>query len=333
MFLTPAKLSSVQKDVKLMTTVAGRDHREIQRGWRRFWPQLHKVLRKPQFWFSVTMLIPMLAWYWIFSFGPIISAFRMSTVTYKILDPGNSPFVGFGNFIKIAQHPLFLISVKNTLLWAVLSFVFNLPLVMLIAVFLSKVKRGRNLYQALIFVPVVVSLVAVSLLFKMLMDPEVGQLNKLLSVVGLPELQWLSSSASALPTAVLIAAWKGGGLFVVILTAGMLNIPSELYDAALVDGTNAWQQFWRITLPLLGHTIVLVTVLLAIGSLQEFTLPMVLTQGGPGNATYLYNMFIYDEAFTDSRFGTATAASLLQFAFILGISVLQIKLLRPSWSY
>ena len=333
MFLTPAKLSSVQKDIKLMTTVAGRDHREIQRGWRRFWPQLRKVLRKPQFWFSVTMIIPMLAWYWIFSFGPIISAFRMSTVAYKILDPGNSPFVGFGNFIKIAQHHQFLISVKNTLLWAVLSFVFNLPLAILLAVFLSKVKRGRNLYQALIFVPVVVSLVAVALLFRMLMDPEVGQLNKLLSVVGLPELQWLSSSASALPTAVLIAAWKGVGFFVVILTAGILNIPSELYDAALVDGTNAWQQFWRITLPLLGHTIVLVTVLLAIGSLQEFTLPTVLTQGGPGNATYLYNMFIYDEAFTDTRFGTATAASLLQFAFILGISVFQIKLLRPSWSY
>lgn len=316
-----------------MTTIAGRDHREIQRGWRRFWPQLRKVLRKPQFWFSVTMIIPMLAWYWIFSFEPIISAFRMSTVAYKVLDPGNSPFVGFGNFIKIAQHSRFLISVKNTLLWAVLSFVFNLPLAILLAVFLSKVKRGRNLYQALIFVPVVVSLVAVSLLFKMLMDPEVGQLNKLLSVVGLPELQWLSSSASALPTAVLIAAWKGVGLFVVILTAGMLNIPSELYDAALVDGTNAWQQFWRITIPLLGHTIVLVTVLLAIFSLQEFTLPMVLTEGGPGSATYLYTMFIYDEAFTDTRYGTATAASLLQFAFILGISVLQIKLLRPSWSY
>ena len=299
------------------------------------WFVVKKTLRKPQFWFGFTMIVPLLIWYWIFSFWPIIQAFRMSTVAYKLLDPANSPFVGIGNFLKISQHPLFLVSVKNTILWAVYSFIFHLPLAMLIAVFLSKVRRGRNVYQALIFVPVVVSLVAVSLLFKMLMDPEVGQLNKLLSSVGLPELQWLSSSSSALPTAVVIATWKGLGFYVVILTAGMMNIPSELYDAALVDGTNPWQQFWRITMPLMGHTILLITVLLAIGSLQEFTLPTVLfgSEGGPGNSTYLYNMLIYQEAFLDIRFGTATAASLLQFAFILAISVLQIKLIRPSWSY
>ncbi len=299
------------------------------------WFVVKKTLRKPQFWFGFTMIVPLLIWYWIFSFWPIIQAFRMSTVAYKLLDPTNSPFVGIGNFLKISQHPLFLVSVKNTILWAVYSFIFHLPLAMLIAVFLSKVRRGRNVYQALIFVPVVVSLVAVSLLFKMLMDPEVGQLNKLLSGVGLPELQWLSSSSSALPTAVIIATWKGLGFYVVILTAGMMNIPSELYDAALVDGTNPWQQFWRITMPLMGHTILLITVLLAIGSLQEFTLPTVLfgSEGGPGNSTYLYNMLIYQEAFLDIRFGTATAASLLQFAFILAISILQIKLIRPSWSY
>lgn len=292
-----------------------------------------KTLRKPQFWFGFTMIAPLLAWYWIFSFRPILQAFRMSTVAYKLLDPANSAFVGLGNFSKIAQHPLFWISVKNTLMWALYSFLFNLPLAMLIAVLLSKVKRGRNLYQALIFIPVVVSLVAVSLLFRMLMDPEVGQLNKLLSGIGLPELQWLSSSSSALPTAVVIATWKSLGFFVVILTAGIMNIPSELYDAGLVDGTNPWQQFWRITMPLMGHTIVLITVLLAIGSLQEFTLPTVLTQGGPGSATYLYNLLIYEEAFVDTRFGTATAASLLQFAFILTISMLQIRLIRPNWSY
>ena len=318
-----------------MTTIAGGSGASGRTETMGAWFVVKKTLRKPQFWFGFTMIVPLLIWYWIFSFWPIIQAFRMSTVAYKLLDPTNSPFVGIGNFLKISQHPLFLVSVKNTILWAIYSFIFHLPLAMLIAVFLSKVRRGRNVYQALIFVPVVVSLVAVSLLFKMLMDPEVGQLNKLLSGVGLPELQWLSSSSSALPTAVIIATWKGLGFYVVILTAGMMNIPSELYDAALVDGTNPWQQFWRITMPLMGHTILLITVLLAIGSLQEFTLPTVLfgSEGGPGNSTYLYNMLIYQEAFLDIRFGTATAASLLQFAFILAISVLQIKLIRPSWSY
>ena len=101
------------------------------------WFVVKKTLRKPQFWFGFTMIVPLLIWYWIFSFWPIIQAFRMSTVAYKLLDPGNSPFVGLGNFIKISQHPLFWVSVKNTILWAVYSFIFNLPLAMLIAVFLS----------------------------------------------------------------------------------------------------------------------------------------------------------------------------------------------------
>ena len=118
-----------------------------------------------------------------------------------------------------------------------------------------------------------------------------------------------------------------------ILTAGILHIPDELYDAALVDGANEWQRFWLITLPLLGHTLLLVMVLLAIGTLQEFTFPFVMTRGGPGDATYVYNMLIYSEAFEDLRFGTATAAALLQFVLILFISLVQIRLLRPRWSY
>jgi ABC-type sugar transport system permease subunit len=195
------------------------------------------------------------------------------------------------------------------------------------------VVRGRNLYQGLIFLPVVVSLVAVLLLFRMLMDPEVGQFNQVLHLLHLPELRWLSAMETALPTSVAIGVWKGIGGTVIILTAGMLNIPMELYDAAMVDGVNWWSRFWKMTLPLLGHTLLLVTILMAIGALQEFTLPFVLTGGGPGTATYTYNMLLYGEAFTNMRFGIASAAALLQFAVIVLISLGQLKLLRPRWSY
>jgi multiple sugar transport system permease protein len=172
----------------------------------------------------------------------------------------------------------------------------------------------------------------VALIFRILMDPEVGFLNKLFSSVGLPRLQWLSASDTALPVLLGIASWKAIGVFVVILTAGMLNIPTELYDAARVDGAGGWQLFRRITLPMLTNTLALVTVLLTIGSLQEFTLPTVVTQGGPGNATYLYNMLIFQEAFVNIRFGTASAAALLQFVVILVASIMWLRLLRPRWS-
>jgi ABC-type sugar transport system permease subunit len=317
-----------------MTTADTSGSRESTASGRRsIVPAVLWALRKPQFWFGASIILPTLVWYWMFSFRPILSALRLSVVQYRVLRPEASKFVGLDNFFQLFEHPLFFISVRNTLLWAALAFVFILPLSIFIATCLANVRRGRNTYQALIFVPVVVSLVAVSLLFRMLMDPEVGTFNQILRALHLPESRWLAGSSSALPTIVAVGSWKVLGFYVVILTAGILHIPDELYDAALVDGANEWQRFWRITLPLLGHTLLLVMVLLAIGTLQEFTFPFVMTRGGPGDATYVYNMLIYSEAFEDLRFGTATAAALLQFVLILFISLVQIRLLRPRWSY
>jgi len=300
---------------------------------RGFGATVRKTLRKPQFWFGASIIIPTLIWYWFFAYQPIILAFRLAVVKYQMLDPAGSPFVGLDNFRQLFANPLFMISVRNTISWAIFSFVGMLPISLGIALCLVHVRRGRNFYQGLVFLPVVISLVAVALLFRMLMDPEVGQFNRILESVGLPAFEWLSSSKTALPTAVGIAIWKGLGFYVVILTAGMLNIPQELHDAATVDGVNAWQRFRFMTLPLLSHTLALVMVILAIGALQEFTGVFVLTNGGPGNATYMYNLLIYQEAFQDIRFGTATAAALIQFVFIIIITIVQLRLIRPSWSY
>ena len=291
------------------------------------------VLRKPQFWFAICVLVPTFLWYGVFSFRPIFQALPLALKKYKLLNPGASKYVGLDNFVQLITRPMFLIAVMNTFKWALVSFAVNLPLTLYISFCLANVVRGRNLYQSLIFLPVVVSLVAIALLFRMLMDPQVGQLNRLLRSVGLPESEWLSGSSTALMTCIFILTWKGMGGTIVIITAGMMGIPRELYDAARVDGVNEWQRFWKITLPLMAHTLLLVTVLMAIGSLQEFTAPTVLTNGGPGNTTYLYNMMIYGEAFQQMRFGMASAGALMMFVVIMVITLLQIKLLRPNWSY
>ncbi len=297
------------------------------------WARIRRVLRKSQFHFGVAVIVPTLIWYFVFMFHPIFQAFRIAMVDYKILDPQNSPFIGLGNYQKLLLNPLFLVSIKNTFTWTLYIFLFMLPISMLIATTLSNVRRLRNLYQAVIFIPVVVSLVAVSLLFRMVMDPEVGQLNRMLDFLGIPPFKWMSSTRSALAAISGIAVWKSMGFYIVLLTAGMLNISEEVIDASRVDGANEWQRFWRVTIPLLSHTIILVVVLLTVGSLQEFTLPYVMTEGGPGTATYLYNLLIYEEAFTHIRFGTATVAALFQFVFILIASLIQIRVLRPNWSY
>src|SRR5262245_28281816 len=113
----------------------------------------------------------------------------------------------------------------------------------------------------------------------------------------------------------------------------MRNIPSELYDAARVDGVNEWQRFWRITVPLLGHTLALVMVLLGIGVLQEYTSVAVLTNGGPGTSTYVLNILIVSQAFSNMRFGVAAAAAVIEFVLVFIISMIQFRLLRPKWSY
>ncbi len=294
---------------------------------------LRKTLRKPQFWFGVSVLAPTFIWYAIFSYWPILQAFWLAVTRYQLLQPVASPFVGTDNFQQLFNNPLFLPAVGNTLLWTVLEVALMLPLSLLVSVCLANVIRGRQLYQAVLFVPVVTSLVAVVLLFRMLLDPDVGQINTILYNLGLPTSTFLTGSSTALPTAAAIGAWKGLGFYIIVLTAGLLNIPRELSEAALVDGANEWQRFWRMTLPLLGHTLALVMILLVIGAVQEFTLPFVLTGGGPDNATLLLNMLIYNEAFQNLHFGIASAAALLEFALILVVSILQLRFFRPKWSY
>jgi ABC-type sugar transport system permease subunit len=241
--------------------------------------------------------------------------------------------VGLDNFKQTFDNFLFPLALRNTLEWAVLQFAVMLPVSLVISFILASVIRGRNIYQAMIFLPVVIPLVAVSLLFRMLLDPDVGQIDTVLSNFNLPNSPFLNDMVTALPTAVGVSVWKGMGFYIVILTAGILHVPRELTEAALVDGANRRQRAWRITLPLLGHTMALITVLLIINGVQEFTLPFILTSGGPNNATYLLNLFIYDQAFTSLHFGIATSAALLEFVLILVISLIQLRLLRPKWSY
>lgn len=295
-----------------------------------------RVLSRPTFRFGTVVLVPTLIWYAIFVFAPILRSIQLSLLDYNLLDPESSKFAGLDNFADLFANHRFWVGVSNTISWSILSFVFIVPVSLLLAACLASVGRGRSVYQAVIFLPVVVSVVALGVLFRVLMDPEVGFFNRVLGEVGLPGFSWLSSSDTALVTLVGISAWKSIGLFVVILTAGMLNIPGEVYDAARVDGAGRWQLFRRVTLPLLLPTLALVMVLITIGSLQEYTLPTVVTgapglQGGPGESTLLYNLVVYDEAFTYVRFGTASAAALIEFVVILGISLVWLRILRARY--
>jgi ABC-type sugar transport system permease subunit len=169
----------------------------------------------------------------------------------------------------------------------------------------------------------------------MLMNPEMGEFNRILRGLGFPTFRFLGGSESALLSVVGVDIWKALGFYVVILTAGMLGIPEEMYDAAKVDGAGAWHRFRHITLPLLGYTLALVSVLMLMHGLQVYVQVVVLPRnaGGPGTATYVLNLLVYDEAFSNLRFGFATAAAFSLFVIIIVITLVQLKLLQPKWRY
>lgn len=292
-----------------------------------------RYLRKPQLWFGLLVLLPILAWYALFSFRPVAMSFRMALIDYKLLDPVSSPWVGLTHFRTLfTTYDLFWTAVGNTLLYALFINLGTIPLALVFAYCLAGVAWGRNWYQWALFVPVVVSMAAISLLFRYMMD-QAGVLNHLLRAVGLPPSKWLASPGSALPSIALVALWKSLGGNIVILTAALMSIPVELYDAAKVDGANAWQIFWRVTMPLLGHTLKLVMILVTIGSLQAYTSAIMLTGGGPARATYMISQFVVEEAFSSFRFGLASAAAFALFGVIFTITLVQLRLTRTSWEY
>lgn len=290
-----------------------------------------RTLRKPQFWFGFIVLFPMLTWYLWFSFGPVLRAFWMATVKYDLMNPQDSKFVGLQNFRQVFSYPLFWIAVQRTITFSLYVYVGTLPLALFVSLCLVSVARGRNFYQSMIFLPVVVSYVAVALLFRMLMDPQSGQFNQILGALGLPKSLWVTGPNSALPAIAMVDVWKGLGFHVVIITAGLLGIPTEMYDAAKVDGAGLWHRFRYVTLPLLGNTLLLESVIMVAGTLQAFTNGEVL--GCAGDSCYFISRLVYAEAFTNLRFGFATASAFVLFVFILVLTLVQVRTLKPDWQY
>ncbi len=290
-----------------------------------------KTLRRPQFWFGLMILLPILVWYGWFSFGPLLRAFWMATVNYDLMNPAESPFVGLKNFRQVFSYPLFWISVQRTITFSVFVYLGTLPLALFVSLCLVSVTRGRDFYQFVIFLPVVVSYVAIALLFRMLMDPQTGQFNQILTALGLPTSLWITGPNSALPAIAMIDVWKGLGFHVVIITAGLMGIPEEMYDAAKVDGAGSWHRFRYVTIPLLGNTLLLESVIIVAGTLQAFTNGQVI--GCAGNSCFWISLLVYTEAFTNMRFGFATASAFVLFVFILGLTIIQIRALKPDWQY
>jgi multiple sugar transport system permease protein len=278
------------------------------------------VFRKRSF-FAYLFVFPALVVLLTFVYFPAFYSFYLSFTNYNLLSRHYS-FVGFENYWKLLHDPLFLDSLKHTAIYTAGV----VPIQTLVALGLGLVYSSSNrfvkLMRALVFVPAITSSVIVSLIFIWIFSPS-GFVNSVLSLFGVKPENWLIVPSAALPAIMSVAIWGTSAYFMVVFIAGINSIPENLYEASLIDGAkSAWQRFRYITLPLLKPSVFIATVLGMIGALQIFDLSYVMTNGGPGYATYTALLYIYDYAFSYNEMGYAAAASFLLFVLIFVVSLI-----------
>ncbi|MBN2983018.1 sugar ABC transporter permease [Cohnella algarum] len=255
-----------------------------------------------------------------FQFYPLAMSFYYSLTDSSLVKTGD--FIGLDNYVKLfSQDKDFFPSMRVTLLYTFVAVPIKLAFALLVAVLLNRNSKVMHVYRTVYYLPSILGAsVAISLLWRFLFMNE-GVVNSLLGKLGLPGVDWLGDPDVALFTISLLVVWQFGTSMVLFL-AGLKGIPSELYDAAKVDGAGRFRTFGAITLPLLTPILFFNLVMQLIGALQEFTAAFVVTNGGPMKATYLIGLKIYDEAFLEMRMGYASAVSWVLFLFILLVTLI-----------
>ena len=283
--------------------------------------------------FVILVLVPIVLWFVVFSYGPIVHAFWTSLRNTHTLNPGVSKFVGLRNYVSLLSDRRFLKSMSNVFRFVIAKGIGNIIISLGLAILLERLRRGRNFYLFFIFMPVVISEVAVALLFLWVYDPRVGLLNFILQSVGLPAQSFIRSADQALYSVVGANLWKTYGYATVIFLAALLDVPREYYEAATVDGASRWQAFWNITIPGIKNALVLVLVLIVIDGIQQFTTVSVMTGGGPADSTLTPALLVYVQGLgvNDDRMGYACAVAFVMFAIILVVTIFQLKLFRSLY--
>ena len=237
---------------------------------------------------------------------------------YALADLANLRFAGLDNYAQVLALPLFWKSLANTLYFVVVGVPLSIALSLGFAALLqSPLARFVPLFRTALFAPVVTTLVAVAVIWRYLFHVRYGLLNEGLAALGIDPVDWLGDPHWAMPSIILFALWKGFGANMIIFVAALQAIPAELYEAARIDGASRWRQFVDVTVPLLGPTLFLVSVLTMAGYFQLFAEPYVMTQGGPLQSTVSVLYLMYEEGFRWWNLGRASAVAFLLFALIV----------------
>ncbi len=298
-------------------------------------PPLHRRISrmklKDAFW-GYLFIAPQFLGFLFFVLGPIIAIFVYS-LTEKNLLSGKTAFVGFQNYITLFAHdPLFGKVTVNTLIFSAGLVPLNLVLALTLAILLARQSAVINFFRTVFFAPVVTSAVAWAIVWSFMLQGNQGTINQFLKLFGVTGPNWLLEPGWAMFWVIVTRVLKNVGLNMVLFLAALQDMPREHLEAARVDGANTWNLIWNIYLPFLAPTILLVTVITVIGSLNVFDHIMLLTGGGPSNSTMVLSYYVYFSAFKVNETGYASSIAVILFLIALGLTGLQWSM-RKRFSY
>ena len=273
-------------------------------------------------------ILPAIAFFFVFLVYPMVSSFVLSVYEWDLLTP--RVFVGLKNFSRMILDQRVLHSLYTTLHFTAFSLVFLILLAFIYAsIFSSKLLRSKNVFQSFIFLPVVLSTVAIGVVWKYMF-----QSSGILSVVAArllrTQIPWLTSTVIAPYAMIIVNVWKYTGYYMVIFIAGFLNIPQTLFEAAVIDGANYWSQLFYITIPSLKNTFTLAIVSCFIFSFGSFPIQYIITEGGPSRSTEVLTILIYRTAFNFTKVGYGASISVLYFVILLLVAIVQLRVLKPN---
>ncbi|ERH57609.1 sugar ABC transporter permease [Bacillus velezensis] len=269
----------------------------------------------------------------LFVYIPIIENVFFSLFEWSSFQPEKT-FIGFKNYIDLFHDPVFFTALRNNVLYAVISLICQVGGGLILAAVLEDrlVRKWSPFFRTVFFLPVVISMTVIALLFDFIYNPEIGLLNQLLEAVGLDELTraWLGDENTAMLSVIFVSQWQSVGYIAMLYIVSIQSIPAELYESAQLDGAGKIQQFFHITVPQTKEMSFVAVVMTLTGAFTVFNEPYILTGGGPGNASEVLSTFLYKSAFTKDMMGYASAIATVVLLLTLALSLIQMKFFKTG---
>jgi ABC-type sugar transport system permease subunit len=277
------------------------------------------------------LLAPTLVIIATFSFVPLVWDILLSLSSGGML--GGTQFAGLLNYARALRDPLFLLTLRNTVEYAVLTVPTAIVCGLLVALMISQIPRARGLFRGTIYFPLVVPIVVAANVWSYIVNRDFGPLNFALGLVGLPHVDWLGNATLAIPSIMLEEVWRGFGFYVIVLSAALLALPREVVEAARIDGASGPRIAWSVTIPLLRPALGFCVVMATIWNFQIFDVVYVLTQGGPAGATATVSWYVYEQAFQANNPGIASTMSIFLLIAIVVLALGQLRYFRSDVEY